>query len=221
MKQAYQWSNSYSSGQGLLEVIVAIGIITASTVTTVALIINTMIVSNISQQQIIAINLAREGVEIIRGIRDTNWLQVDAGILSARWNAGLAHEDNKDYTAIPTFSKDDGKWSVDFAADGFTDEATTLWIDNNGFYNQFQDISLVPNTYSILKQYQRLLTILPICRDSSNNEEIATEGQNCDNFRNPGDFIQVGVEVHSDVQWTEHGKIHTTQLVDTLFDWKT
>lgn len=219
MKQICTNNNHHIKGQGLLEVIVAIGIITASTVTTVALIINTMIVSNISQQQIIAINLAREGVEIVREIRDTNWLQVDAGIPNARWNAGLAEEDNKDYTAIPTFSQETGLWSVNFTADGFTNEATTLWIDNNGFYNQFQDS--VPGSYNILRQYQRLLTLLPICRDSDENEEIAPDGQNCDYFGNPGDFIQVGVEVHSNVQWTEHGKIHTTQLVDTLFDWKT
>jgi len=79
-----------NNGFTLFETIVAIGLILVGLVAALALITTSLFyVSNI-QDRLITVNLAAEGVEIVRNIRDNNWLQ------NASWNRGLA---NGDYQA--------------------------------------------------------------------------------------------------------------------------
>src|SRR3989344_3934106 len=64
----------YSSGQTLIETIVAITILTTGIIGGLALAIQSLSSSSIVTKQIIATNLAREGIEAVRNIRDSNWL---------------------------------------------------------------------------------------------------------------------------------------------------
>lgn len=73
-------SHHTRSGQTLLEMVIAIGIILASVITTVTLIVTTITAGRESQTRIEAANFAREGVEIIRGIRDSNWIKISRNI---------------------------------------------------------------------------------------------------------------------------------------------
>jgi prepilin-type N-terminal cleavage/methylation domain-containing protein len=59
----------------LLEVIVAIAIIAIGLVGALTLINFTITSGSISASKLIAANLAQEGIEIVRNIRDTNWLE--------------------------------------------------------------------------------------------------------------------------------------------------
>lgn len=70
-------------GQSLLEAIIAIGVILVSVVASTTLIVSTTRVGRVSQDRVEAANLAREGIEIIRSIRDTNWLERDQNIQDA------------------------------------------------------------------------------------------------------------------------------------------
>lgn len=227
MFYAFRKKNRHESGQGLLEVIIAIGITIAGIVATLALILSTLFVSNVSQVEIIATNLAREGIEVTRSIRDGNWLKVDSAIPNATWNMNLADAGGLDYTAIPTFDATTGIWSLDFTPDTLNDDATVLWVDSNGQYNQFPGAGT--GSYRQLGQYHRLLTLLPICWDAAHNEKIALEGETCDRYDGPvtlgGDpdpnYSQVGIEVTSKIQWSDHGKTHDVTLVEKMYNWKT
>jgi len=76
-----------NSGFTLLETIVAVGLIVVGLVSALALITTSLFyVSNI-QDRLAAANLAAEGIEVVRNIRDNNWLQNKA------WNNGLANGD--------------------------------------------------------------------------------------------------------------------------------
>src|SRR5690349_15867683 len=66
------------SGQTLIETLAAIFVLTMAIVAALSLAINILSTTNLNQNQIVATNLAREGVELIRMIRDTNWLSDDA-----------------------------------------------------------------------------------------------------------------------------------------------
>ncbi len=71
-------------GESLVEVLVALGIIASVLVSSFAL-LNRGISANTSiKNKIIAINIAREGVEGVRNIRDTNWLKY-SGNLRNKW----------------------------------------------------------------------------------------------------------------------------------------
>lgn len=79
--------NFLNSGFTLIETLVATGIIVVGLVSALTL-INTSLfyVSNINDR-LIAANLSAEGIELVRNIRDNNWLQ------DKDWNNGLADGD--------------------------------------------------------------------------------------------------------------------------------
>lgn len=72
----------------LIEIIVAISLLTVGAVGAFSLLQSTLAFTSISSSQLTAAYLAQEGIEIIRNIRDTNFLQGsvwDEGIDSSNW----------------------------------------------------------------------------------------------------------------------------------------
>lgn len=65
------------SGQTLIETIVAIFVLTTALSAGLALTIYAVSSSKMNFDQIAATNLAREGVDVVRMMRDTNWLEGD------------------------------------------------------------------------------------------------------------------------------------------------
>lgn len=81
--------------QTLLEAILAIGIIMTATIGATTLVVSTITSGRTSQDKIIAANLAREGLEVVRGTRDSNWLQRSQNVLDDsgslyRWDSAPA-----------------------------------------------------------------------------------------------------------------------------------
>ncbi len=72
----------------LIEIVVAIFIVTMGTVGAFSLIQRTIAFTVISSSRLVAANLAQEGIEIVRNTRDTNWLSGnlwDQGLSSGDW----------------------------------------------------------------------------------------------------------------------------------------
>jgi len=65
----------FENGQTLIETIVAIGLLTTGIIGGLSLAIYAEGSSDVVLNQIVATNLAREGVEIVRNMRDTEWLE--------------------------------------------------------------------------------------------------------------------------------------------------
>lgn len=55
-----------------METIIALGVLTAGIITTLTLVISSVNFSRNSEQMIVVVNLAREGIEMVRAIRDTD-----------------------------------------------------------------------------------------------------------------------------------------------------
>jgi len=70
-------------GFSLLEVIIAIAILSTGIVASVSLISRTISASSAVKNQLIAVNLAQEGIEVIHNIRHTNWIN------DRPWSFGL------------------------------------------------------------------------------------------------------------------------------------
>src|SRR6267154_1116516 len=68
----------FSEGQTLIETIVAIFVLTMGLTTALGLAIYVFSNSNRFLNEIVASNLAREGVDAVRMMRDSNWLAGDA-----------------------------------------------------------------------------------------------------------------------------------------------
>jgi len=72
-------------GFSLIEVIIAIFVITIGIVAVVNLISSAIGSVAISESQVIATNLCQEGLEVVRNIRDSNWEKAES------WNNGLSN----------------------------------------------------------------------------------------------------------------------------------
>lgn len=221
------------NGQGLLEMIIATGVILVSLITTLGLILLTRHASQVSKNQILARNLAREGIEVVRSIRDSNWLAFDSGTLIS-WNEGLESID--DYSAVSSLDPDTGTWTLLFTPDetDMQTNLTVIWFNrgtppDSGVYTQFDPASPRPGFEPT--NYWRLLRLNPICwkRDNGraiqSTETIAPEGANCSTVTDPfpalpGTFEQVGIAVSSVVRWREQTKTHDTELVEYIYNWK-
>lgn len=68
----YYLCKSDKRGITMMETIVALGILVLGIITTLTLMTSTIIFSQASEQSIVVVNLAREGIEAARGIRDLN-----------------------------------------------------------------------------------------------------------------------------------------------------
>lgn len=98
----------------LLEVIVAIFVIIIGITGALSLINYTISGVLVGKSQIIAVNLAQEGLEIVRNIRDSNWIQ------NIAWNIGLAT----------------GEYQAQYNSDDLLSLAgnPVIKINSNGFY---------------------------------------------------------------------------------------
>ena len=125
------------AGQTLLEAIVAIGILTTSIAS--ALTLSTVSLS--AEQDALSAatggNLAREAIEAVRVIRDSNWLaEID-------FDEGLYQgTTNPDYTGVPVLNPDTGDWSIDFQPSG-TSELPYLCISSCRIENHHFTSTLV------------------------------------------------------------------------------
>ena len=73
MKLHYR-SRTSTTGQGLLETIVAIGVMMTGLISVMSLVVSNLNSEREAATRYQAVNLAREGIELVRNARDSNWL---------------------------------------------------------------------------------------------------------------------------------------------------
>lgn len=191
------------SGQGLMEVIVAIAIITTGITGTVTLTYSNLRSNETSINQIIAANLAREGIEVVRNIRDENWLQGNF------WLLGLKNitSNTTDYDGNINFDKTTKRWSLDLTPNGIN--AGRLYLDTDGVYSH--------NTTGTITPYWRNVEVrVTMCQFKNNRNNIVEVAGNCQNY---GAWNPIGIKVISQVQWQEKGQTKNYRLEENLYNW--
>ena len=191
-------------GQGLLEVIIAIAVIATGLAGVMSLTGYSIKAADVSSQQVMATNLAREGLEVVRHIRDSNWL---AG---AVFYDGLVQFDN-DLNGTTKYHRIHNRWEIDFEVDDIMDEEANLLISANtgiALYGMYHH-GTVPGDKKDTT-YQRLLTIYPICAAAPDSFAISC----------PAPENIIGLRVLAEVQWLERGQTKSLVLEDRLFNWK-
>ncbi len=116
-----------SKGQSIIETLVAVAIIVVGLVGILALVVNALAAGKISKETVIGTNLAREGIEVVRSVRDTNWFakkSFDEGILGGGEVRYLK----------PTFNPNKNDWELisGSSTDLFSDEYKLYFKD---YYN--------------------------------------------------------------------------------------
>lgn len=103
-------------GFTLMEIIVVIGVIISVLTSTMVLISMTVNSTKASRLKITAISLSQEGLEIVRNIRDNNWLSGRRNALN--WRQGM----------------DPGDYRIQYNYSGLLAYSTIPLRINNGFY---------------------------------------------------------------------------------------
>lgn len=219
-------------GFTLLETVVAVGIISAGVLSIITLGIVILSASRSTSTRFQANNFAREGIEVVRMVRDSNWLAIDSGNTAVSWNDGL--HDLIDYSGVVTIfdEPDTGEFiafDVDIAGDTCTDangetyDCSAIWYDSvNERYFQTVAGANPGDTFDSLNPdytqsaFQRVVRMYPICRNDADptDETIITVGT-CGSG-----YTQVGVDVRSRVTYQERGETQTVTLEEYLYDWK-
>lgn len=137
-------------GQTLIETIIAVGIITMALVAILALGTASIDYGTHGREEIITSNLAREGIEIIRVIRDSNWL-----------------DPNKD--AFDNLG--DGDWIVDYDNTAATTTADSSDINSCNNCKLYLGGGIYQHGLGAATTYKRLVNIT----SDGNRKKIVSE----------------------------------------------
>ena len=198
----------------MVEAAVALGIIVTAVSSSLTLVMASIRAEKESETDIVAANLAREGIEAVRAIRDSNWLA------SRPFDSGLVNLG--DCTAIPVFAADkqpDGFWSVDYSPSGFNDDRTEVWRyapgaqdpQTEGLFVQ----ALQQPEGTVASGFQRLLTIEEVCVDTDGTESVSPVCGGC-----PASQQEIGLRVRSDIRWTVNTRVENMSVEEWLYDWR-
>lgn len=192
-------------GQSFVEAMVAITIIVSSISSALALVQSSITATRIGGTHVVAANLAREGLEVVRSMRDTNWLK------SRSFQVGLI-DAGGDKIARSLLDVTSGDWSLSFAATSLTDANAAVYLAD-GIYVQAD----APPSRGTKTLYSRTLTLLPICRDNGAGVERAVSGTDVCLVSE----TLVGLLVDSSVRWqTVSGQYQTLTAEERLYDWR-
>ena len=195
------------TGQTLLELLVAFTVIAVGLFAAVTLVFSNLNAVQRDSDEVIAVNLAREGVELAKRQRDSNWL------------AGKAYDDGMtstaDFTATPRWAGVfiSGTPSFDFSANDFMHSNTDIVKTPS---NVFANVAL--GITGVSTPFQRLLTFSPICFDDANPP--GTYSILSPPTASLGSMRKLGVRATSHVRWTRKTITRNTTIVADLYDWR-
>ena len=185
---------------------VAITVIITAISSSLALIQSSITATRIGGMQVVAANLAREGLEVVRATRDTNWLKsrsFDVGLVDAGGNK----------TARPILDLENGGWTVSFASTALSAANAAVYVTTSGVYRQAD----TPPADGAVSPYARVLTLLHICRDDGTGDErLVGSTASC-----LGSETLAGLAVSSTVGWKGvAGRQQTLTAEERFYDWR-
>lgn len=184
----------------------ALTIIVSSVSSALALVQSSLTSTRISGSQVTGANLAREGLEVVRAKRDTNWLSGTAFFTDLI--------SGTDKTARPLLDTSTGEWTVEFSDFDLDDNKARLWRLADGTFVQTTG-GQPPGSSET--QYRRIMTVDHVCRASvSGDERVASGTDVC----GPGETL-VGFAVTSQVSFIgQSGNRRSVEAEGRLYDWR-
>lgn len=193
-------------GQGLLETIVAIGVVMTGLVSVMALVISNLNTQRDAAMRYQAISLAREGIELVRNRRDTNWLTPDAGTWEGLPEGGGTAL-GTDF--IPAFEpgSTDAVALIVAAEQGYQ----VCQADSGVFFQEGDGCTEGVERATI---FSRRITLEQFDCDAELPE---LNRMDCDSFSQQDD---VAIRVTALVTWQQGDRERNVTVTQTLYDWR-
>ena len=223
MKKIKTQRNWKQPGETLLEVVVATSIFVLVITGVFSTIVQSMSANVNVKNRVLALNIAREGLEAVKNIRDTSWLKMDPRVgwlcLDPVSNTCSTYITDGKYTT----DLDTAKLRFALTAQGVDseldletsspDKYRLYQEDNAGMQRYTHDDDSGNNPASI---FYRQLTLTPLNPYKNFTGDTAVSkpsfcgsGDDCDNRR---------LYARSTVQWKEGARVHEVKLETHLFD---
>lgn len=213
-KQKFKQHYFYTKGDAgftLIELIISIAVFTIGLMASFGLALSNYNTSNDSLDRVVATNLAREGIELIRNVRDSNWLRIEANEDAD----GVVGDPFVPYTW--DYGLDTSPIYIDYNDCADACDGVELYKNVNGYYTH--DATTVGN---VLTKYSRYMILEKICLDESSVPDPATDesimmiGLDCEDLIN---HIQIGLKVTAHVGWEDNGTRYI-EIVDKIYNWR-
>jgi len=201
----------------LLEVILAISILTVGVAGSFVLIQSTLVSASLNKSKLAAYYLAQEGIETIRNTRDNNLLAIHRGVGGVEWDDGIT-----DVCPSPRISPCDFYGDVNF--DGVVTQADTDLITeyiaglatfNNeqierADVNSDQNVNVLDTT-AISNYISCSVNTFTVCSmENAFQKEIIVSLHGGD-----PDIL----EILSRITWQERGRSHTSEVLEYIYNW--
>jgi prepilin-type N-terminal cleavage/methylation domain-containing protein len=155
IKRKFQLSSiKDATGFTLIEVIAAIGVVSIGFVGSLVVLSKASSQAAAIKDRVVAVHLAAEGVEVIRNIRDSNWLQPNP------WLHNIVLPNNKEVTAIVDYDTDNVYKNIDTS--DLTENRECLNWDGS-FYKH----AVALNNYACSTSFRRRIFLIEK-KDSDN-----------------------------------------------------
>lgn len=220
-------SPHYHRGQGLLEAMLAIGMILLGLGAILTLTLQNISASAASGQQLAGAQLAREAIEAARQLRDSNWLAAGNSDPARTWDQGLTDSAcliapcngawvGFDVTTSPT------QFDINFVDTRNVDDTLVqLAVYRNRLTPyEWAQFSVAPDPSAYLTTgYQRLVVVDPVCSDGTTTS-VRVGWPDC-----LSGTTKIGLRVEAAVSWPAAGVFGSGQRrqlrqVEYLYNWR-
>lgn len=200
-------------GQTMIEALLAIFIIMMALLGFLSRSSQNYMAGTDSMRRIIAINLAREGVELVKNIRDSNWLvgcnDPDDEDNCLHWYSGLYDGTGNNTFINFSFNRENNQWTNLFHDDELTfiqcieNESCRLYLDEGAYTSEVTDAPT---------EFYRWVETIGFC-----NDELGE----VDEYECPPDSqTAIGLIVRSAVRYKFKNTWHNVGLEEWLYDWR-
>jgi type II secretory pathway pseudopilin PulG len=208
------------TGFTLIELVIAIGVFVLGIVGAFTLALANLNISRENINRVLAANLARDGIESIRNVRDSNWLRIDsnadcdaaAGLQLCDWDEYLKNDmdtsdmffiidygDTATSVVCPTSSDIDSCMAVCSVND-----SCRLYM-TNGFYDH-DNSGKATELYRVIQMQS--ICFVGAAEQGPEDGSICTVGQ------------KKGMRVTSRVSWAKGSVLKHLDIVEDMYNWR-
>lgn len=191
-------------GQTIIEMLIVLFIVSVALYGVTTLIFSNLALQESDADNIQAMNMAREMLELAQNKRDSNWLATQPfGYGMTNLMGGCTVVPSWDGSSEPLFS---------YVSD--INQASAV-VKRSSNANTFYVLNNISGTST---QFSRLLTFIPICANADHSVITYPTGV-CGCVTAPQTNL-IGLRAKADVKWTRRDKTKTLTIYTDLYDWR-